>query len=61
MTLKGTKQLVLTNEEKATLTQAKNILDKIAEIMDRAVDVSWSVFDDDEIWGACEIIESFLK
>lgn len=61
MTLKETTKLVLTYEEKYALQQAKDILDKIAEMMDRAVNIPWSDFDDDDIWGACEIIESFLK
>ena len=55
--LKG--KLILTNEEMEYLTKASDILDKIAESMDRAISVDWSDFDDDEIWGAVEIIDSF--
>ena len=52
-------ELVLTEEEKEILTKASGILNQIAEMMDRAISVEWSLFDDDEIWGACEIIDSF--
>ena len=52
-------KLILTDEEIKYLTKASDILDKIAESMDRAVSVDWSDFDDDEIWGAVEIIDSF--
>ena len=54
-------KLVLNDEEKAILAKAKDILESIANLMDRAVSVSWSVFDDDEIFGACEIIDSFIE
>ena len=52
--LKG--KLILTNEEIEYLTKASDILDKIAESMDRAISVDWSDFDDDEITvDACQI------
>lgn len=53
-------KLILTEQEIIALREAKNILNEIATLMDRAISVDWSLFDDDEIWGACEIIESFL-
>lgn len=59
--IKNQSKLILTNEEKSTLRNAKNILTQIAEKMERAISVDWSWFDDDEIYGACDIIESFLN
>lgn len=53
-------KLILTEQEIIVLREAKDILNEIATLMDRAISVDWSLFDDDEIWGACEIIESFL-
>ena len=55
--LKG--KLILTDEEIKYLAKASDILDNIAQSMDRAVSVDWSDFDDDEIWVAVEIIDSF--
>lgn len=53
-------KLILTEQEIIVLREAKDILNEIATLMDRAISVDWSLFDDDEICGACEIIESFL-
>ena len=61
MKLIGKSKLILTDEEKQTLKAASAILDEIATKMDRAVSVSWSIWDDDDIWGACEIIDSFIQ
>lgn len=61
MTLEGKETLILTNEETETLLRASEILYNIAELMDRAVSVEWSWFNDDEIFGACEIIKSFIE
>lgn len=52
--------LYLTKAEKDVLSTAATILDKIATAMDRAVQVSWCVYDDEEIWCAQEIIEDLL-
>lgn len=60
MKLTNPQKLILTEEEKAILSKAKDILEEIAEKMERAISVPWSHFDDDEILGACEIIEDFL-
>lgn len=61
MKLVGKKRLILTKEEKESLTKAVVILEEIAAKMDRAISVEWSLFDDDEIFGACEIINSFIE
>ena len=53
--------LYLTKAEKDVLSAAAPILDKIATAMDRAVQVSWCMYDDEEIWGAQEIIESLVR
>lgn len=55
------KRLILTEEEKNILSKASSILDNIAELMDRAIKVEWSFYDDDEIGFACEVIDSFLE
>ena len=54
-------QLLLTEEEKQTLKTASAILDEIATKMDRAVSVSWSAYDDDDLWYACEIMNSLIQ
>lgn len=54
-------RLLLTKEEITTLSNASKILDTIAEKMDRAISVPWCHFEDDEIWGACEIIDDILE
>ena len=61
MKLQGKQKLILTKKEKETLKQASTILKDIAELMDRAISVPWSYFDDDEILGACDIIDSFCE
>lgn len=61
MLIENKSKLILTKEEKTTLKNASNILTQIADQMERAISVDWSFFDDDEIYGACEIIESFLN
>ena len=61
MKLTNKQKLILTEEEKIILSKAKDILEEIADKMDRAISVPWSIFDDDEVLGACEIIEHFLK
>ena len=61
MKLTNPQKLILNEEEKSILLKAKNILEEIAKKMDRAISVPWSFFDDDEVLGACEIIESFLE
>lgn len=58
--MKVLSQFYLTKTEKEVLSTAAALLDKIATAMDRATHVSWCVFDDDEIWGAQEIIENLL-
>jgi len=52
--------LILTMDERKTLVQASAILEAIADKMDRATRVPWTVFDDDEIYGACEIINDIV-
>lgn len=59
MKLKKSK-LILTEEEKICLLKASNILNKIGTLMDRATSVDWSIYDDEEIFDAVEIMESFL-
>lgn len=54
-------KLKLTPNELKILAEAKAILEEIANLMDRQITVDWSIFDDDEICGACEIINSFLE
>jgi len=61
MKLIGKTKLILTDTEKQTLQAASAILDEIATKMDRALVVPWSMWDDDEIWSACEIINSFVQ
>ena len=60
MKLIGNTKLILTDGEKNTLKAASAILDEIATKMDRALVVPWSTWEDDDIWGACEIIDSFI-
>lgn len=60
MKLSSPQKLILTEEEKNILSKARDILEEIADKMDRAIFVPWSHFDDDEVLGACEIIEDFL-
>lgn len=61
MELIGKTKLILTDTEKQTLQAARTILDEIATKMDRALVVPWSMWDDDDIWSACEIIDSFIQ
>lgn len=61
MKLIGKTKLILTDAEKQTLQAARTILNEIAIKMDKAIEVPWSMWDDDEIWGACEIIDSFIQ
>lgn len=54
-------KLILTDEEKDNLKKTLILLNAIAEKMDRAISVDWCFYDDDEIFGACEIIEYFIE
>lgn len=54
-------KLILTNEEIATLRDAVKILDTIANKMERAIQVEWSEWSDNDIWDVCDIIYSFLE
>ena len=53
-------KLILTEEEKNILDQAESILHQIVEIIDEGDPIEWSDFCSDEIYGACEIINSFI-
>lgn len=53
-------KLILTEEEKNILDKAESILHQIVEIMDEGDPIEWSDFYEDEIYGACEIINSFI-
>ena len=54
-------KLILSSDELNTLIKASDILNNIANAIDRAISVNWSIWDDDEIWGAVEIIDSFTN
>lgn len=53
--------LYLTEKEQNILREASKILDKIAEGMGRELYPSCCNFDDDEVWGACEIIDDIVE
>lgn len=61
MKLQGRRGLILTTEEKEILNKASDILYKIADLMEQAVSVEWSDFEDDDIWNACEIVDYFAE
>ena len=61
MKLQGDKKLILTIEEETILYNASEVLNEIATLMDRAISVDWSDYSDEDIWGACEIIDSFVN
>lgn len=53
--------LILTTDERKTLAQASAILKAIADNMDGSwLTVSRAVYHDDEIYGACEIINDII-
>lgn len=59
--MKITKSTIeFTANEKDILRKAYDILNDIAEKMDRATQVDYTIYTDEEIWDACDIIKSFL-
>ena len=53
-------KITFTKEENDILIKARDILSEIADNIDRAVSVPYTVYDDDEINGACDIINDLL-
>lgn len=53
-------KIYLTDAEIATLEEASKILDAFAALQERAVNPIGCNWDDEDIWGACEIIDDIV-